>query len=235
MDKPTEYLPDPDTPVGLAMALREIRSAAAAYLLRVKGFRGSQDFRALRASKEDLALGGHGYSLAVAEAFDVFINPDDQTRKQRAAVRAIHHAGAVLSEMNRAAQSMPDRVGASFNWAPPTFDLMSGESLGRVVGWATRSFFWAGDFMPVSVSAKAGGDARAPALGTPVHEHWEALFLRTARLVCADGLYSQQGLYDEVAVRLAGVILPEFKKVQRMMTEWERAELPPYARRFRRT
>jgi len=234
--KPTEYLADPDTPAGLAVALRQIRSAAAIYLLRVKGFRRSQDWRAVRASKEDRALGGHEYFLAVARAFDEFIGPEEQTRKQRAAVRAIHHAHGALLELNRAGQSMPDKVGDAFNWAPATFDVMTREALERVIGWSTRAFFWGGDFMLVSVSAKAGGDARAPALGTPVDENWEALFLSTARLVCGKGKYTQEGLYDVVWKLLSddGVILPEFKKVQRRMTEWESSDPPPYDRHFRR-
>jgi hypothetical protein len=229
--KLTEYLADPDTPAGLALALRQIRSAAAIYLLRVKGFRRSQNWRAVRTSEEDRSLGGHGYFLAVAWAFDEFIGPDEQTRKQRAAVRAIHHAYGALLELNLAGQSMPDKVGAAFNWAPPTFDVMSGEVLARVIGWSTRAFFWGGDFMLVSVSAKAGGDARAPYLGKPVNCDWESLFLSAARAACRAGRFTQSTLYDKVRDRLdPSVILPEFKKVQLRMTEWERADPAAYER-----
>jgi hypothetical protein len=235
--EPTEYLSDPDTPAGLALALREIRSAAAIYLLRVKGFRARRNWRALRASQEDQALGGHGYFLAVAEAFDEFIIHDEQTRKQRAAVRAIHHAYGALSELNLAGQAADGRAGRAFNWSPPTFDVMSPEALGKLIGWSTRAFFWGGDFMLVSVSAKAAGDASARDRGSLVHKNWEALFLATARTVCGEGKCTQETLFDEVQKRLApeGVILPEFEKVQPRMTEWESADPPRYERHFRRS
>ncbi len=228
---------DPDTPAGLALALRQIRSAAATYLLRVKGFRANRNWRALRASKEDKELGGHYYFLAMAEAFDAFIAPDEQTRRQRAAVRAMSQAYCALSELNLAGQAASDATGSHFNWVPLTYRDLTPEALARLIGCSTRAFFWGGDFMLGSVAAKAGGDARAPALGTPVDKNWEAEFLFAARLVCAKGKRTQEGLYDEVRERLVaeGVVLPEFKKVQRKMTEWETADPPAYERHFRRT
>jgi hypothetical protein len=221
-----------DTPAGLAEAMRQIRSEAAAFLLRVRGFKLSSE--ASGHFVWDKELGGHYQFSAVAEEFEAFRSADGRTQKQQAALHAITYSELVIRALNFAAQGRPDKIGRAFNWSPPRFeDCAGGDYAGRdilvgVFEWSTRAYFAAGGFMPRSPFAVRSGKAGAKVRADAADREWRQPFLEFARKRCAEGSFTQSELYDRAIAE--GISLPSFKEVQKWMTRWEAGDHPQYKR-----